>query len=133
MKKLSGKLTKTAGALGLAVAALTTVSASPAMASTSATAGCTKTYHYDNVQVQVDNCSEGWVWIFTDQGHFSKGIVHVTTSWNGPEAGVLEAERGKAVADKFKPKVSSIVICGLQEYSWSPPTWWTFCGNPITV
>ncbi|WP_190209837.1 hypothetical protein [Kitasatospora indigofera] len=132
MKTFSGRLAKSAGVLGLAVAALTTVSASPATASTSATAGCTKYYRYDNIQVQVDNCSDGWVWIYTEKGSFSKGIVHVTNSDNGGEAGVLEAAQGKSNASKFV-QVRSITICGVQQYSWAPPTWWTYCANTINL
>ncbi|MFE4970953.1 hypothetical protein ACFRAR_02405 [Kitasatospora sp. NPDC056651] len=135
MNILSGKLAKTAGALGLAVAALTTLSAVPAAASTAATAGCTKYYRYDNIQVQVDNCSSGWVWMYTEKGNFDKGIVHVTKSWNGDEAGTLEAAQGKTNVAKFEPQVYSIVICGFKWLGWTPPAspWWTYCTNPIVI
>ncbi|MFF4019604.1 hypothetical protein [Streptomyces sp. NPDC001843] len=99
MKKLPGKLAKTARVLGLAVAALTAVSAAPAAASTSATAGCTKYYKLDNVQVQVDNCSDGWVWIYTGDGTYYTGSVRITDSF-GPRPGGTEGGPGQVQRDQ---------------------------------
>lgn len=132
MKKLPGKLAKSAGVLGLAVAALTAVSAAPAAASTSATAGCTKYYRFDNVQVQVDNCSDGWVWIYTGDGTYYTGSVRVTDSF-GHDRGELRADRGKSNAAKYL-EVRSIRICGTKYLGWVPPRpWWTDCTNEIYV
>ncbi|MFJ3791345.1 hypothetical protein [Kitasatospora sp. NPDC090091] len=133
MKTLPGKLARTAGVLGLSVAALTAVSASPAAASTSATAGCTKYYKFDNIQVQVDNCSDGWVWIYTGGGTYFKGTVHVTDDF-GHDRGELTADRGKANATKYFPQVGTIRICGTKYLGWAPPRpWWTDCANEIRV
>ncbi|MFD5462871.1 hypothetical protein ACFWIQ_08570 [Kitasatospora sp. NPDC127059] len=134
MKKLTGRLAKTAGVLGLAGAALTSVSASPATASTSATAGCTKYYKLDNIQVQVDNCSGGWVWIYTGGGTYFTGSVEITEGSGNGDKKSLKADRGKAVADKFV-QVSSIKICGTKWLGWTPPAspWWTDCTNEIRV
>ncbi|MFI8455983.1 hypothetical protein [Kitasatospora sp. NPDC085464] len=133
MKKTSGTLARIAGALGLAVAALTTVSASPAAASTSATAGCTKYYKLDNIQVQVDNCSDGWVWIYTGSGTYTTGSVHVTDNF-GNNRGEQKADRGKANATKYQV-VGSIKICGTKWLGWTPPLspWWTDCTTEIHV
>ncbi|MER7767488.1 hypothetical protein [Kitasatospora sp. NPDC096140] len=134
MKKTSGTLAKTAGALGLAVAALTTLSASPAAASTSATAGCTKYYKLDNIQVQVDNCSDGWVWIYTGGGTYYTGTVHLKSNFD-KDLGDVKADRGKANATKYYVQVGSIKICGTKYLGWTPPLspWWTDCTTEIHV
>ncbi|MEU6239100.1 hypothetical protein [Kitasatospora sp. NPDC047058] len=134
MKKLPRTLARTAGVLGLAVAALTALPASPAMAGTSATAGCTKYYKFDNIQVQVDNCSSGWVWIYTGNGTYFKGTVHVTDNF-GHDRGELTADRGKANATKYFSPVGTIRICGTKYLGWTPPLspWWTDCGTEIRV
>ncbi|GHF81955.1 hypothetical protein GCM10018790_69560 [Kitasatospora xanthocidica] len=132
MNNTSGKLARTAAVLGLTVAALTAVSAAPATAGTSATAGCTKYYKVDNIQVQVDNCSDGWVWIYTGSGTYYTATVRVTDNF-GHDRGEQRADAGKAVANKYQ-QVHSIKICGTK---WlgiphaSP--WWTDCTNEIYV
>ncbi len=133
LNTLSGKLVKTAGVLGLAVAALATVSASPAGASASATASCTKYYRFDNVQVQVDNCSDGWVWIYTGDGTYYTATVEISVGFGGGETKKLTADRGKATAQKFI-QVGSIKICGTKWLGipYASP-WWTYCTADISV
>ncbi|MEV0192850.1 hypothetical protein AB0I39_30505 [Kitasatospora purpeofusca] len=76
-------------------AALAVASAVPAAAGTSATAGCTKYYKFDNVQVQVDNCSDGWVWIYTGNGTYCTGGVRGTDNF-GNDRGELRAAGPRA-------------------------------------
>ncbi|MEU6967077.1 hypothetical protein AB0A71_04915 [Kitasatospora aureofaciens] len=128
-----GKLARTAGALGLAVAALTTVSAHPASASAAATAGCTKNFGFGNVQVQVDNCSDGWVWIYVGDGTYYKGSVQATDDF-GHVKTPLEVDQGKSVATKYIGNIHSIKICGTKYLGWAPPRpWWTYCSNELYV
>ncbi|MFJ9612005.1 hypothetical protein ACIRS1_37300 [Kitasatospora sp. NPDC101176] len=133
MNNLSGKLIQTAGALGLAVAALTTLAVSPAAAGTAATAGCTKAFRFDNVQVEADNCSDGWVWIKVGDGTYYKGSVRATDEF-GSEKTELAVDQGKDVATKYIGKIKSIKICGTKYLGWAPPRpFWTYCSNQINV
>ncbi|MER6398965.1 hypothetical protein ABT263_23380 [Kitasatospora sp. NPDC001603] len=132
MRKLSNGLARTAGALGLTVAALTGLSAAPASAGTAAAAGCTKYYSNENIQVQVDNCSSGWVWLYAaDPGTYFKATVIVTDSF-GHVQPELAVDRGKSTAKKFE-QVHSFHLCGTKYLSWAPPTWKTYCTNEIYV
>ncbi|MFJ8828288.1 hypothetical protein ACIREE_42075 [Streptomyces sp. NPDC102467] len=116
MKTLSGQLAKTTGVLGLTVAALTTVSASPATAGTTSAAGCTKYYANANIQVQVDNCSDGWVWVYAASGGtYFKATVYVTNTFNGQEPQVLTADEGKSNAHQYINVYSFRFGCGSSE------------------
>ncbi|WBP92099.1 hypothetical protein [Kitasatospora cathayae] len=128
MKFLSGKLPKTAVTLGLAVAALTAVPATPASASTAATAGCTRALRFYDVQVQVDNCSDGWVWMYT--GTRFRGATAYAKTASG-QVRELQLGKNQASAVKYGERVTSIHVCGNDTVGWFPPIPFRRCSTEV--
>lgn len=126
MKFSSGKIAKMAGVLGLTVAALT---ATPASAGTAATASCTRHWQQSTVQVQVDNCSDGWVWVWVGD-NWDWATVYAKDNFDNPHE--LSTTKGKSSAAKFL-QVKSFHICVGKSIGWFPPLPYKQCGAEIYV
>ncbi|MFJ8621383.1 hypothetical protein ACIRD3_00885 [Kitasatospora sp. NPDC093550] len=128
MKFLSNPLPTTVATLGLAVAALTAVSAVPASASTAAAAGCTRPLRFYDVQVQVDNCSDGWVWMSTGT-RFNGATAYAKTA--SGQVRQLELGKNQAGAVKFGERITSIHVCGNDSVGWFPPVPFRRCSSEV--
>ncbi|MFD9692504.1 hypothetical protein ACFXPX_15125 [Kitasatospora sp. NPDC059146] len=128
MKSLSGKLPKTVAVLGLAVSALTAVAATPASAGTAATAGCTRPLRFYDVEVQVDNCSDGWVWMSTGT-RFNGASAFVKTA--SGEVHEFQLAKNQASAIKYHTRLTSVYVCGNDSVGWFPPVPFRRCSSQV--
>ncbi|MER6912512.1 hypothetical protein ABT354_12655 [Streptomyces sp. NPDC000594] len=129
MRSLSGRLARTTAILGLTVAAFGSTAVSPAMADSSGTAGCTRAFTFRGSEVQVDNCSSGWVWAWggnTDNWT----TVYVTDNFN--HKGELRTWRNQAQQRSFTV-VKSFHMCVGGTVGWAPPIPYHFCTEEVTL
>ncbi|MFI1017578.1 hypothetical protein [Streptomyces sp. NPDC020965] len=129
MKSLSGRLARMVAILGLTVAAFGTTAASPAMADSAGTAACTRPFVYDGVQIQVDNCSNGWVWVWGGTKH-NWATVYVTDNfWH---KGELRTWRNQAHTKSFGI-VRSFHVCVGGTVGLFPPLPYQHCSVEVTL
>ncbi|MER8236318.1 hypothetical protein [Streptomyces sp. NPDC094049] len=126
MKTARRRLTAFLASLLLGTALLTAGATTPAFADGAGTTGCARYYSFDDVQIQVDNCASGWVWVW---GGYNNWATVYVTDGNG-QPGNLPTWRGQAYTKQFG-YVKSFHVCVGTTVGQFPPIPYSFCSDEV--
>jgi hypothetical protein len=116
-----------AGAVVLAASAAATLLAAPASAAPADASGCGRTYYFDYVQAQVDNCpgngaaSWDWLWVPNAGGPITGWLSYadlIATFANGTTE-TLTVAAGSSAAESWWGSGYSITHIKLCEFLWT--------------